>query len=108
MPRPTCPRRISHLPPSRFFKPAGIPLYELKVVELLPEELEAMRLADVQDLYHVDAAQQMAISRQTFDRILRRAHRKVAEALVHGKALRIASSSPGAPPPPTSPAAASQ
>ena len=51
--------------------------------------MEALRLADVEDLYHTEAAKRMKVSRQTFDRIVRRAHAKVAEALVHGRALRV-------------------
>lgn len=89
MPRPICPRRIAHRPPADYFKPAGIPLYDLEEVELAANEIEALRLADVDDLYHGDAATQMRISRQTFDRIVRRARMKVAAALVHGQALRI-------------------
>jgi len=89
MPRPICPRRIAHQPPCDFFKPAGIPLYELEEVVLAADELEAIRLADVEDLFHGDAAKRMGISRQTFDRIVRRARIKVGRALVHGRALRI-------------------
>ncbi|MEI6072423.1 MAG: DUF134 domain-containing protein [Verrucomicrobiae bacterium] len=51
--------------------------------------MESLRLADCEALYHVDAAKQMGISRQTFDRIIRRARRKAACALVKGHALRI-------------------
>ena len=89
MPRPTCPRNISHSPPANYFKPAGIPLRDLEEILLAADELESLRLADCEDLYHVDAAKRMGISRQTFDRIVRRARRKVSEALVHGRALRI-------------------
>ncbi len=53
------------------------------------DELEAISLADHEGLYHEDAALKMKISRQTFGRILREAHRKVAECLIKGKALRI-------------------
>lgn len=56
---------------------------------MAPDELESLRLADCEDMYHEDAARCMGISRQTFDRIIRRAHRKVAGALVNGHALRI-------------------
>jgi predicted DNA-binding protein (UPF0251 family) len=90
MPRPICPRTISHSPPSSYFKPAGIPLRDLDEVLLAADELECLRLADCEDRYHVDAAKRMGISRQTFDRIIRRARRKVACALVKGLALRIA------------------
>ena len=89
MVRPLCPRHIAHRPPANYFKPAGIPLCELQEVELGADEMEALRLADVEDLYHTEAAKRMKVSRQTFDRIVRRAHAKVAEALVHGRALRV-------------------
>jgi uncharacterized protein len=89
MPRPLCPRHITHCPPSNFFKPAGIPLRELQEIVLAADEMEAVRLADVEDLYHTEAAKRMKVSRQTFDRIVRRARQKIAEALVNGQALRI-------------------
>lgn len=89
MARPLCPRRIRHRPPADYFKPAGIPLRDLQEVELGADELEAIRLRDVEDLYHTDAAVKMGVSRQTFDRIVRRAHVKIAMALVSGQALRI-------------------
>lgn len=89
MPRPLCPRRISHQPPCDFFKPAGIPLYELEEVVLGADEMEAIRLADVEDLFHGEAAKRMGVSRQTFDRIVRRARMKIGRALVRGFALRI-------------------
>ena len=89
MPRPRCPRRISHSPPTDYFKPRGIPLCDLREVELAADELEALRLADLEGLYRKDAAEKMGVSRQTFDRIVRSARAKVAEALVKGCALRI-------------------
>ncbi len=89
MPRTPCPRRIQHSPPAHYFKPAGIPLCNLKEIELGADELEAMRLANCEGLYNQDAAKCMGVSRQTFDRIIRRAHQKTAQALVNGFALRI-------------------
>lgn len=89
MARPCCPRHIAHRPPASYFKPAGIPLCELEEIELAADELEALRLADVEDLYHTEAAKRMKVSRQTFDRIVRRARMKAAEALVRGRALRV-------------------
>ncbi len=62
---------------------------DLQQVSLTVDELEAVRLADLQGLYQSDAAEKMNISRQTFGRILESAHKKIADALVHGKALRI-------------------
>lgn len=89
MPRPSCPRKIAHLPPATYFKPAGIPLREIREIRLAADELEAMRLADYEGLYNVDAAERMGVSRQTFDRIVNRARKKVSEALVNGCALRV-------------------
>ena len=89
MPRPLCPRHIAHRPPATYFKPAGIPLRELREIELGADELEAVRLADVENLYHTEAARRMGVSRQTFDRIVQRAHQKIGAALVQGQALRI-------------------
>lgn len=62
---------------------------DLKETELAADELEALRLVDVEDLYHVEAAARMGISRQTLDRIVAKARKKVAGALVRGEALRI-------------------
>lgn len=89
MPRPTCPRRIDHRPPAAYFKPAGIPLRDLEEIELAADEVEALRLADFEGLYREEAARRMEVSRQTFDRIVRRARAKVAGALVSGSALRL-------------------
>jgi Predicted DNA-binding proteins len=58
-------------------------------VSLSLDELEAIRLADYEGLYQEEAAARMKISRQTLGRILNLAHRKVAEALIQGKALKI-------------------
>lgn len=53
------------------------------------DEFEAVRLADLEALYQEQAAEQMKVSRPTFSRIIETAHRKIADALVHGKAIRI-------------------
>jgi len=89
MPRPLCPRTISHSPPVAYFKPAGIPLRDLEEITLAADEMEALRLADCEELYHLEAAKKMGISRQTFDRIVNRARKKSACALVKGLAIRI-------------------
>lgn len=66
---------------------------ELEEVVLAADELEAVRLADLGGLYQEEAAARMGVSRQTFGNIINRAHRKIAEALVRSKALRIESKS---------------
>jgi len=89
VPRPPCRRRIGEVPVATYFKPAGAPLSGLEEVTLGLDELEALRLADLEGLYHEAAALRMGVSRQTFGRILEGARRKAAEALSLGKALRI-------------------
>jgi predicted DNA-binding protein (UPF0251 family) len=77
------------MPSSTYFKPKGIPLSILEEVILTVDEFEAIRLADLEGLYQEEAAERMKVSRQTFGRIIESAHKKVAETLVKGKALRI-------------------
>ena len=89
MPRPLCPRRVDALPPSTYFKPRGVPVSELEETVLSVDELEALRLADLEGLYHEEAAARMNVSRATFGRIVETARRKVAEVLVRGRALKI-------------------
>lgn len=89
MPRPKHCRYVSSAPSVTYFKPRGIPLRELEEVTLCVDELEALRLADMEGLTAIDAAQHMRVSRHTFGRTLAAARRKVAMALSQGQALRI-------------------
>ena len=89
MARPRHPRRVAAPPPVGYFKPAGVPLRQLEEVALSVDEFEALRLADLEGLYQDESARRMGISRATFARIVEASRRKVAEALVHGRALRI-------------------
>ncbi len=61
----------------------------LEEVVVTLDEFEAIRLADFEGLYQEEAAARMKISRPTFSRVVESARRKVADALIHGKALRI-------------------
>ncbi len=90
MPRPFKCRRVFGTPGAEYFKPRGIPLSELEEVGLTIDEFEAIRLADLEGLYQEDAAKRMNISRQTFGNIIADAHKKIADVLVNGKALKIA------------------
>jgi len=89
VPRPFCARRVSGKPAAPVFKPAGVPLREIEEVLMTLDEFEALRLADLDGLYQEEAAGRMNVSRPTFSRIVDSARRKVADALVHGKALRM-------------------
>lgn len=89
MARPRNCRRVGSFPGSGYFKPRGVPLSLLGEVILTIDEFEAIRLADLEGLYQDQASQKMNVSRQTFGRIIESAHKKIAQALVEGKALKI-------------------
>ncbi|RPI78779.1 MAG: DUF134 domain-containing protein [Desulfobacteraceae bacterium] len=89
MSRPKKCRCIQCQPNANYFKPRGSPLTSLEEIALNLDELETLRLADYEGLYHEEAAKQMNISRATFGRILDQARHKVAEAILGGKALKI-------------------
>ncbi|MFH0975133.1 MAG: DUF134 domain-containing protein [Spirochaetota bacterium] len=89
MSRPKCCRKIGCSPDANYFKPRGIPSLELEEIVLTLDEFEAIRLADAEGLYQEDAAAKMNISRQTFGRIIESAHKKIADVLINGKALKI-------------------
>ena len=89
MPRPRKRRRVWHEPRPAIFKPIGVPIHRLQEITLLHEELEALRLVDLEGRYQEDAARQMNISRSTLQRIVGEARAKVARALTEGAALHI-------------------
>lgn len=61
----------------------------LEEVALLPDELEAIKLHDMDELDQITAAKKMKVSQPTFGRILDKAYKKLAEAIIKGKAIRI-------------------
>jgi predicted DNA-binding protein (UPF0251 family) len=89
MPRPPKWRRVGFIPEVTFFKPAGIPMIHLEEIRLSVEEAEAIRLKDLEGLEQEECAQKMLISRPTFHRVLGSARKKLADALLNGKAIRI-------------------
>jgi predicted DNA-binding protein (UPF0251 family) len=89
MPRPRRCRWIRALPNVSYFKPRGIPLAQLEEVILNVDEHEAIRLSDVKGLEQEEAAERMKVSRQTFGRVLASARRKIADAIINAKAIRI-------------------
>ncbi|MCW8965081.1 MAG: DUF134 domain-containing protein [Candidatus Pacearchaeota archaeon] len=90
MPRPCKKRRVRGRPNSSFFKPAGKRVKELVETQLTKEEFEAIRLKDWEDLEQKECADKMEISQPTFHRLLISARKKIADAIVNGKAIRIA------------------
>ena len=89
MPRPRLYRRIEFNPNITYFKPHGAPMSSLDVVELTIEEMEALRLKNIKDLDQVECAKSMKTSQSTFQRILSSAYKKISEALIKGKAIKI-------------------
>ena len=89
MARPLKQKWVQFEPGVTYFKPRGIPLMYLEEVIIPVEEFEALRLAELLDLDQKKAAKRMRISRTTFQRLLHSAHKKITDALVSGKAMRI-------------------
>ncbi|MGC8765797.1 MAG: DUF134 domain-containing protein [Brevinematia bacterium] len=89
MPRPLKYRWVSFKPDVNIFKPRGIPLENLDFVNLTLDEFESIRLADYEGLYQEEAAERMNVSRQTFGNIVSSARKKIADALINGKAIKI-------------------
>ena len=87
--RPKKIRWIKCEPGERCFRPQCKPLSKLGGVYLTLDEFEAVRLADLEELKQEEAAKRMKISRPTFSRIISSAHRKIGDALVNIKAIRI-------------------
>ncbi|MBN2884334.1 DUF134 domain-containing protein [Patescibacteria group bacterium] len=89
MPRPRLIRNIEFDPEITYFKPQGVPMRNLEVVELTREEVEAYKLRHINDLDQKQAAHKMNTSPSTYQRILYVAYEKIAEALIAGKAIKI-------------------
>lgn len=89
MPRPKLCRKIDFNPNITYFKPQGVPMRNLEIIELTTEEMEAYRLRYINDLEQQEAADKMNTSQSTYQRILYSAYKKIADALVNGKAIKI-------------------
>ena len=89
MPRPRRFRRVGFLPGVTYFKPAGIRMIELEETILTVDEFEAVRLKDFLGMEQEEAAKKMNISQPTFHRLVLAARKKIADAIVNGKAIRI-------------------
>lgn len=89
MARPEKIRRVGCVAGGRAFKPIGRPVGGLEIEDLRLDELEALRLADLEGLYQEAAAERMGVSRPTFARILARARSAVARALIEERVLVV-------------------
>lgn len=87
--RPKRKRCISFVPEITYFKPAGIPLRDLQEEILTLDEVEALRLTDIEGLDQESAAKKMEVARITYLKIIHSAHKKVAQALIYGKSIQL-------------------
>jgi predicted DNA-binding protein (UPF0251 family) len=89
MVRPQKHRRVAFNPEVSYFKPRGIPMFDLEEVRLTVDQREAIRLSDLLGMSHEEAGRHMGVSRATFGRIVQQAHKAVADALINGKAINV-------------------
>jgi len=88
--RPRLRRTINAASESRCYKPCCFPENESKGILLQPEEIELIRLIDLEGLEQEEAAEKLGVSRKTAWRDLHEARRKIADALVNGKGIEMA------------------
>ena len=91
MPRQKCKRFMSFRPPGCQFNPHNLKPQQ-ESITLLAEEVEALYLMDLLELYQEEAALKMEVSRPTFARIIKSARHKVALAILGGQTLHLESS----------------
>ena len=89
MVRPQKDRMVAFSPDISYFKPRGIPMFDLEEVRLTVDQREAIRLSDLMGMSHEEAGRLMGVSRATFGRIIQRARKAVADALINGKAINV-------------------
>ena len=89
MPRPHKRRRVRGRPNSSYFKPAGIRMMNLDESEISLPEFEAIRLIDFERISQAKAGEKMQVSQSTLSRILSSGRRKIADAIINGKAIKI-------------------
>jgi len=89
MPRPPNIKKVPKGLANQVLRPAAAPGSRLESRELPLDGLEALRLADLEGLYHQEAARRMGVSRATFGRVLASARRTLVDALVNGKSVEI-------------------
>ena len=89
MPRPRKCRYLSHETEIKYFKPAGVGVRNLEIITLEKDEVEALKLKDLEGLNQEECAERMEISQPTFHRTLLNARKKLSDAIVNGKAIEL-------------------
>lgn len=89
MVRPRICRRVRFRPEVTYFKPAGVRMVQLDEVVLTVDEYEAIRLVDLEEVSQGKAGKQMKISQPTLSRLLKSARKKISDAIINGKAIKV-------------------
>ncbi len=89
MPRPKLPRKVCFSPNVFYYKPQGVPLRNLQEICITREELEVLRLKNIERMNQRECAEAMHTSQSTVQRILQSACRKISQGIIEGKAIRI-------------------
>ncbi len=89
MPRPRSLKRICFCPTTTYFKPRGVPLNKIKTIELTKEEVEVLRLKNIEGLDQIQCAKKMKTSQSTIQRILQISYKKISIAIIKGMAIKI-------------------
>lgn len=95
MPRYKKQRCCRLLENERIFKPTGIPLSEMEIIDIEIDELEAVRLCDYEEKSQIETAEIMEISRGTVQRLLNSGRRKILDGLLHLKAIKLKNTGDG-------------
>lgn len=89
MPRCKKKRCCRHLDGEKVFKPIGLPLKEIEMVEIELDEFEAIRLCDLEGKSQIEASEVMQVSRGTIQRLLASGRKKLVGALLESKSIKI-------------------
>ena len=89
MPRHKRIRKIFFQPDVTYFRPRGILLSNLEEITISFDEIEAVRLIDSEGIEQSQAGKKMGISQSTLSRLLKTARKKLANAIINGKAIKI-------------------
>lgn len=89
MPRPVKFRRVRYIPDVTLYGPLGLDTRDMDIVVMTMEELESIRLMDIEGHDQAECADLMEVARSTFQRIYSEAKRKMADSIINGKILKI-------------------
>lgn len=91
MPRKRFRRKVRYKFKDTYYKPRGVPLNQLKEIEITAEELEVLRLKFIEKLHQIQAAEKLGISQSQYQRDYYNVLTKITKALINGWAIKIKS-----------------